>query len=118
MDVRKPSSQPLSLLDHYDEAQLPDDADPDYFERFIIYARDSRDAGGDGELNDCLYECLKNIYGALKMLRVIEKPDISKALGTNRDARPVSCVDEVEQLAGSLAINIVGRLPESLRVVR
>ncbi|PKB93583.1 hypothetical protein RhiirA5_387148, partial [Rhizophagus irregularis] len=27
----------FSLLDHYDEAQLPDDADPDYFERFIIY---------------------------------------------------------------------------------
>ncbi|GET67350.1 hypothetical protein GLOIN_2v1472929 [Rhizophagus irregularis DAOM 181602=DAOM 197198] len=30
----------FSLLDHYDKAQLPDDADPDYFERFIIYARD------------------------------------------------------------------------------
>ncbi|PKB91824.1 hypothetical protein RhiirA5_447378 [Rhizophagus irregularis] len=27
--------------DHYDEAQLPDDADPDYFKRFIIYIRNA-----------------------------------------------------------------------------
>ncbi|GET62410.1 hypothetical protein GLOIN_2v1849173 [Rhizophagus irregularis DAOM 181602=DAOM 197198] len=64
----------FSLLDHYDEAQLPDDADPDYFERFIIYPK----------------------Y-------------IKKALGLNRDAPvPVSYMDKVEQLAGSLALNIVG----------
>ncbi|GBC20254.2 hypothetical protein GLOIN_2v1472929 [Rhizophagus irregularis DAOM 181602=DAOM 197198] len=81
----------FSLLDHYDEAQLPDDADPDYFERFIIYARDSPPAAGgcNRELNDCLF---------------------------NRDAPiPVSCMDKVEQLAGSLAINIVGDITESLR---
>ncbi|GET52526.1 hypothetical protein GLOIN_2v1472929 [Rhizophagus irregularis DAOM 181602=DAOM 197198] len=80
----------FSLLDHYDEAQLPDDADPDYFERFIIYARDSPPAAGgcNGELNDCLYECLKNIYGTFsKMPKSIEKPEyIKKALGLNRDA--------------------------------
>ncbi|GBC48495.2 hypothetical protein GLOIN_2v1472929 [Rhizophagus irregularis DAOM 181602=DAOM 197198] len=80
----------FSLLDHYDEAQLPDDADPDYFERFIIYARDSPPATGgcDGELNDCLYECLKYIYGTFsKMPKSIEKPEyIKKALGLNRDA--------------------------------
>ncbi|GET58582.1 hypothetical protein GLOIN_2v1793417 [Rhizophagus irregularis DAOM 181602=DAOM 197198] len=64
----------FSLLDHYDEAQLPDDADPDYFERFIIYPE----------------------Y-------------IKKALGLNRDAPvPVSYMDKVEQLAESLALNIVG----------
>ncbi|GBC28593.2 hypothetical protein GLOIN_2v1472929 [Rhizophagus irregularis DAOM 181602=DAOM 197198] len=64
----------FSLLDHYDEAQLPDDADPDYFERFIIYPE----------------------Y-------------IKKALGLNRDAPvPVSYMDKIEQLAGSLALNIVG----------
>ncbi|GET64188.1 hypothetical protein GLOIN_2v1472929 [Rhizophagus irregularis DAOM 181602=DAOM 197198] len=56
----------FSLLDHYDEAQLPDDADPDYFERFIIYVRDA--------------------------------PPVA---GVNQKAR-------VEQLAGSLALNIVG----------
>ncbi|GBC49832.2 hypothetical protein GLOIN_2v1472929 [Rhizophagus irregularis DAOM 181602=DAOM 197198] len=80
----------FSLLDHYDEAQLPDDADPDYFERFIIYARDSPPATGgcNGELNDCLYECLKNIYGTFsKMPKSIEKPEyIKKALSLNRDA--------------------------------
>ncbi|GET55695.1 hypothetical protein GLOIN_2v1472929 [Rhizophagus irregularis DAOM 181602=DAOM 197198] len=103
----------FSLLDHYDEAQLPDDADPDYFERFIIYIRDTPPVAGgcNGELNDCLYECLKYIYGTFsKMPKSIEKPEyIKKALGLNRDAPiPVSCMDKVEQLAGSLAINIVG----------
>ncbi|GBC21523.2 hypothetical protein GLOIN_2v1793417 [Rhizophagus irregularis DAOM 181602=DAOM 197198] len=40
----------------------------------------------------------------------IEKPEyIKKALGLNRDAPvPVSYMDKVEQLAGSLALNIVG----------
>ncbi|CAB4431763.1 unnamed protein product [Rhizophagus irregularis] len=103
----------FSLLDHYDEAQLPDDADPDYFERFIIYARDAPPTAGgcNGELNDCLYECLKHIYGTFsKMPKSIEKPEyIKKALGLNRDAPiPVSYMDKVEQLAKSLAINIVG----------
>ncbi|CAB4408350.1 unnamed protein product [Rhizophagus irregularis] len=103
----------FSLLDHYDEAQLPDDADPDYFERFIIYIRDAPPTAGgcNGELNDCLYECLKHIYGTFsKMPKSIEKPEyIKKALGLNRDAPvPVSYMDKVEQLAKSLAINIVG----------
>ncbi|GET66164.1 hypothetical protein GLOIN_2v1472929 [Rhizophagus irregularis DAOM 181602=DAOM 197198] len=73
----------FSLLDHYDEAQLPDDADPDYFERFIIYMRDAPPT--------------------------IKKPEyIKKALDLNRDAPvPVSYMDKVEQLAGSLALNIV-----------
>ncbi|CAB4431995.1 unnamed protein product [Rhizophagus irregularis] len=110
----------FSLLDHYDEAQLPDDADPDYFERFIIYARDAPPTAGgcNGELNDCLYECLKHIYGTFsKMPKSIEKPEyIKKALGLNRDAPvPVSCTDKIEQLAGSLALNIVGILPEFLK---
>ncbi|GBC53073.2 hypothetical protein GLOIN_2v1763167 [Rhizophagus irregularis DAOM 181602=DAOM 197198] len=80
----------FSLLDHYDEAQLPDDADPDYFERFIIYVRDAPPVAGgcNGELNDCLYECLKYIYSTFsKMPKSIEKPEyIKKALGLNRDA--------------------------------
>ncbi|GET55084.1 hypothetical protein GLOIN_2v1793417 [Rhizophagus irregularis DAOM 181602=DAOM 197198] len=103
----------FSLLDHYDEAQLPDDADPDYFERFIIYVRDAPPVAGgcNGELNDCLYECLKHIYGIFsKIPETIKKPEyIKKALGLNRDAPvPVSYMDKVEQLAGSLALNIVG----------
>ncbi|UZO22074.1 uncharacterized protein OCT59_014446 [Rhizophagus irregularis] len=44
------------------------------------------------------------------MPKSIEKPEyIKKALGLNRDAPvPVSYMDKVEQLAGSLALNIVG----------
>ncbi|GET52500.1 hypothetical protein GLOIN_2v1849173 [Rhizophagus irregularis DAOM 181602=DAOM 197198] len=105
----------FSLLDHYDEVQLPDDADPNYFEQFIIYARDSPPAAGgcNGELNDCLYKCLKYIYGTFsKIPKSIEKPKyIKKALGLNRDAPiPVSCMDKVEQLAGSLTLNIMGNI--------
>ncbi|CAB4405759.1 unnamed protein product [Rhizophagus irregularis] len=102
------------LLDHYDEAQLPvNGGDPNYFDRFIIYVRNNPPAAGgcNGELNDCLYECLKHIYGTFsKMPKSIEKPEyIKKALGLNRDAPvPVSYMDKVEQLTKSLAINIVG----------
>ncbi|UZO23883.1 uncharacterized protein OCT59_016212 [Rhizophagus irregularis] len=89
----------FSLLDHYDEAQLLDDADPDYFERFIIYVRDAPPVAGgcNGELNDCLYECLKHIYGIFsKIPETIKKPEyIKKALGLNRDAPvPVSYMDK------------------------
>ncbi|UZO20575.1 uncharacterized protein OCT59_012998 [Rhizophagus irregularis] len=89
----------FSLLDHYDEAQLPDNADPDYFERFIIYVRDAPPVAGgcNGELNDCLYECLKHIYGIFsKIPKTIKKPEyIKKALGLNRDAPvPVSYMDK------------------------
>ncbi|PKK57023.1 hypothetical protein RhiirC2_826966, partial [Rhizophagus irregularis] len=101
----------FSLLDHYDEAQLPDNADPDYFERFIIYVRDAPPVAGEcnGELNDCLYECLKYIYGIFsKIPETIKKPEyIKKALGLNRNAPvPVSYMDKIEQLAGSLALKI------------
>ncbi|UZO27518.1 uncharacterized protein OCT59_019711 [Rhizophagus irregularis] len=87
--------------------------DPDYFERFIIYVRDAPPVAGgcNGELNDCLYKCLKHIYGIFsKIPETIKKPEyIKKALDLNRDAPvPVSYMDKVEQLAGSLALNIVG----------
>src|SRR3990170_4569949 len=109
----------FSLLDHYDEAQLPvNGGDPNYFDRFIIYVRNNLPAAGgcNGELNDCLYECLKHIYGTFsKMPKTIEKPEyIKKALGLNRDAPvPVSYMDKVEQLTKSLAINIVGDFTRS-----
>lgn len=44
-----------TVIGHYDEAQLPSDGrDPDYFNRFIIYARDTSPTSGgcDGEFND------------------------------------------------------------------
>jgi hypothetical protein len=104
----------FSLLDHYDESQLPDDeGDPDYFNRFIIYVRDTppNSGGCDGELNDCLYRCLKLIYGTFsKMPRAIEKPEyIKKLLGLNRnDPVPVASIDKIEVLARNLALNITG----------
>ncbi|RGB41576.1 hypothetical protein C1646_810619 [Rhizophagus diaphanus] len=91
-------------LDHYDEAQLPvNGGDPNYFDRFIIYVRNHPPVVGEcnGKLNDCLYECLKHIYGTFsKMPKTIEKPEyIKKALGLNRDAPvPVSYMDKVEKL--------------------
>ncbi|PKK60743.1 hypothetical protein RhiirC2_792879 [Rhizophagus irregularis] len=114
----------FSLLDHYDEAQLPvNGGDPNYFDQFIIYVRNNNPPTARGcneELNDCLYECLKHIYGTFsKMPKSIKKLEyIKKALGLNRNAPiPVSYMDKVKQLAKShchysLALN-PGRLHPS-----
>ena len=62
-------------------------------------------------MNDCLYQCLYYAYGTFsKMPKTIEKPDIlKKALGLERtDPIPISCIEKVERLARSIAINIVG----------
>jgi hypothetical protein len=100
------------LLDYYDEAQLPDEGDPNYYDRFIIYAMDKLTSGRcDGELNDCLYKCLKLIYGTFsKMPKSIEKSEyIKEKLGLPRDAPvPASCMDKVEDLARNLALDITG----------
>src|SRR5437899_8219221 len=60
----------FSLLDHYDESQLPEGGgDPATYNRFIIYITEPRVlAGGcnpkrDNGLNDCLYQCLYYAYG-------------------------------------------------------
>src|ERR1043165_1017106 len=61
--------------------------------------------------NDCLYQCLYYAYGIFsKLPRAIVKPDIlKKALGLQRaDPVPVSCIEKVERLARSIAINITG----------
>ena len=108
------------LLDHYDDSTLPpNEGDPDYFDRFIIYMRDPEAiAGGcspkrDNGMNDCLYHCLYHAYGTFSRLpKSIEKPEIlKKALGLQRtDPIPVSCIEEVERIARSIAINIVGEV--------
>lgn len=104
----------FSLLDHYDESQLPDDVgDPDRFDNFIIYMRDaSTDAGGcDDGNNDCLYHCLKKAYGSYSNLpQAIEKPEyIKDYLGLARDSPiPVNCIEKVERLARYIAINVIG----------
>ena len=41
----------FSLLDHYDDSTLPpDEGDPDYFDRFIIYMRDPEAAVAQKEI--------------------------------------------------------------------
>jgi hypothetical protein len=115
----------FSLLDYYDESQMPSDGgDPDYFDQFIVYMMDppvlasgcnpkreqSLQAESNG-LNDCLYHCLYHAYGTFsRMPKNIEKPELLKqALGLPRDAPiPVSCIEKVERLAKSIAINITG----------
>ena len=107
----------FTLLDHYDESQMPDDGDPDYFNRFLIYMRDPDPVTGgcdpkkDDGNNDCLYQCLYYAYGTFsKLPKSIEKPELLKqALGLQRtDPIPISCIDKVEYLARTIAINIVG----------
>ena len=63
----------------------------------------------DNGLNNCLYQCLYYAYGTFsKLPRAIEKPDIlKKALELQRDDPvPVSCIEKVERLARTIAINI------------
>lgn len=113
----------FSLLDYYDESQIPESGgDPISYDRFIVYMMDPPALSGgciskkanpkkDNGLNDCLYQCLYYAYGTFsKMPKVIEKPELLKqALGLPRDASvPVSCIEKVERLARSIAINIVG----------
>lgn len=108
----------FSLLDHYDESCIPPDGgDPESFNRFIIYVKDPPALSGgcdpqkDNGMNDCLYHCLYHAYGTFsKMPKTIEKPDIlKKALGLQRtDPVPVSCIEKVEHLARSIAIDITG----------
>ena len=108
----------FSLLDHYDESQIPEDrGDPASYNQFIVYMMDPPALSGgcnpkkDNGLNDCLYQCLYHAYGTFsKMPKAIEKPEVlKKALGLQRtDPIPVSCIEEVEHLARSIAINIVG----------
>src|SRR5437764_2816050 len=85
--------------------------------RFIVYMIDPPAlASGcnpkrDNRLNDCIYQCLYYAYGTFfKLTRAIEKPDIlKKALGLQRaDPVPVSCIEIVECLARTIAINITG----------
>ncbi|GBC00607.1 hypothetical protein RclHR1_39010001, partial [Rhizophagus clarus] len=56
----------FSLLDHYNESQMPDNiGDPEWFDNFIIYMRDLPAVSSEcGDTNDCLYQCLKMAYSS------------------------------------------------------
>jgi hypothetical protein len=108
----------FSLLDHYDESELPEGGgDPVTYNRFIVYMSDPIVLTGgcspkrDNGLNDCLYQCLYFAYGTLsKLPQTIKNPDIlKKALGLERcDPVPVNLIPKVEKLAETIAINITG----------
>src|SRR6266480_5740201 len=107
----------FSLLDHYDESQMPDDdsLEPDTFNRFWVYINKPIVlAGGcnpkqDG-LNDCLYNCLKMAYGTKwKLPQNIKTPELLKQrLRLQRtDPVPVTLIEEVETMS-STCINVTG----------
>ena len=104
----------FTLYDHYDEGQIPENyGDPEYYDNFIIYMTDStQQAGGcNNELNDCLYQCLYYAYGTFSNLpKAIETPELLKeVLGLQRnDLIPVKLIEKVEQLAKTIAIDIIG----------
>ena len=111
------SAHLFSLLDHYDESNMPDDdsLEPETFDRFWVYINKPIVlAGGcnpkqDG-LNDCLYNCLKMAYGTkYKLPQNIKTPELLKQrLRLQRtDSVPVKLIDEVE-LASSICINVIG----------
>jgi hypothetical protein len=114
----KPASL-FSLLDHYDETQLPDEEDSNYYDRFIIYVMDKPTSGGcdgvnEGD-NDCLYQCLKRIYEIFsKLPKAIERPEyIKEKLGLFQESPvPVSCMDKMEDLARNLALDITGDITQ------
>ena len=108
----------FSLLDHYDESQMPDDGslEPDTFDRFWIYiSKPIALAGGcnpkkDNGLNDCLYNCLKMAYGTKwKLPQNIKTPELLKRrLNLQRgDPVPVQLIKEVETTS-SICINVTG----------
>src|SRR6185436_6643825 len=108
----------FSLLDHYDESQIPEGGgDPKTYDQFIIYITNPLAYKGgcnpkkDNGLNDCLYQCLYYAYGTFsKMPKVIEKPEmLKKVLRLQRnDPIPVSFIEKVEKLVKTIAINIIG----------
>lgn len=105
----------FSLEDYYDESQLPEDSDPDYFDEYIIYVRDNASYTGgcnkDNSFNDCLYKCLLFAYGTRSRLpESIKTPELLKeGLGLCRsDPIPIKFIPAIELLAGTIAINVTG----------
>ncbi|RHZ81722.1 hypothetical protein Glove_117g588 [Diversispora epigaea] len=108
----------FSLLDHYDESQIPEGGeDPKTYDQFIIYITNPLvyESGcnpkKDNGLNDCFYQCLYYAYGTFsKMPKVIEKPEmLKKVLVLQRnDPIPVSFIEKVEKIVKTIAINIIG----------
>jgi len=93
------------LLDPYDD-QL--DHAPDRFGEFVVYVAGMNNAGGAGEHNDCLYDCLKAMVDPLPAkIKTPEK--LKKFCGLARnDKVPVSKIPMIETLLKDYNINVYG----------
>ena len=107
-----------SILDTYDESQIPDieHPDPEDYDMFWVYISEPKAVAGgcnpktDNGLNDCLYNCLKMAYGMKwKLPQAIKTPDLLKErLRLSRqDPVSIQLISEVET-ASFICINITG----------
>ena len=92
---------------------MPDDGDPEEFSEFLVYISDPlpQVGGCNNSSNDYLYRCLFLIYGTKSRLpQNIKTPELLKEkLGLRRDEPvPISCISHLEELAGTVKINVVG----------
>jgi hypothetical protein len=106
-----------SLLDTYDESQIPDIEypDPTSYDMFWVYISEPKatvggcNPKGDG-LNDCLYNCLKMAYGTKwKLPQAIKTPELLKErLRLQRtDPIPIQLIAEIE-VTSAICINVTG----------
>ena len=111
------SDAPVSMFtldDHYDESQMPDGGDPETYNEFIVYITDPLPQVGGctgNDKNDCLYRCLYLAYGTRSRLpQNIKTPELLKEkLKLQRDDPvPINLMSRVEELAGTIAINVTG----------
>src|SRR6185312_16795155 len=83
----------FSLLDYYDEAEIYEgDEDHEVYDQFKLYIRAlAPQAGGcNGKYNDCLWDCLRRIYGTKTMLpKSIQEPESLKKMLSIRRKEPV-----------------------------
>lgn len=81
-------------------------------EEILTDVRDNPPTSGgcNGEFNDCLYQCLKYIYVTFfKMPKAIKTEYVKRHWTSPRDAPvPASCIDEVDDLARNLVLDIIG----------
>jgi len=103
----------FSLLDYYDEAEIAFEEEPELYNQFKLYVRaSSPQAGGcNGKYNDCLWDCLRRIYGTKTMLpnNIREPKDLKDLIGIERKKPvPVKLLSHLEKKIKTISINICG----------
>lgn len=106
----------FTLLNYYDEDDIGEDPDPERYNTFIVYARRRPEMTGgcrkgSSPNNDCLFECLRRIYGSTRKLPKIIKNGaaLKDALGLQRkDCVPLSLIPRLEKILENITINVTG----------